>query len=213
MKYKAKHYYQNKDVAERYFGKRFKSLSGKLNHFIEKSFLKSAINQIEIKSALDVACGTGRLTKELLSFNIESVTGVDISKEMLSTAKEFCNNQANKARFEVSDATDLSFNKNEFDLVVSFRFLDHLPVEKKKDVICELGRCSKKHIVFTMANINKMTSFARKIRKYFNKNYYEGYLVDESEILLFLDSINMKVIKQKLKFPFLSMETMYFCEV
>jgi len=213
MKYKAKHYYQNEEVAARYFKKRFLTISGRLNHYLEKSFLRNLVKNIEVNTALDVACGTGRLTKELLLLKIDSVTGVDISEEMIEKAVNYCNINNAKAEFKVSDATALSFDENSFDLVISFRFFDHLPFEKKKEVLLELTRCSRKYILFTMANKNKITSFARKIRRILNKNYYEGYLSDESDILSFLDTINVKALKQKMKLPFLAMETMYFCEV
>jgi len=209
MKYKAKQYYQDKDVAERYYKKRFSSLSGRLNHFLEKLFLKGAIQNLEIGSALDVACGTGRLTRELLDFKIERITGTDISEEMMEVAREYC---SNKVEFQKGDATHLPFKDNEFDLVISYRFLDHLPAEEKKKVIREITRVSNKYLIFTMANLNTWTRIARTLRKIINKNYYEGIFIEEKEVIDLLESCKVSVIKKKLKLPLLAMEIMYFCE-
>ena len=38
MNYKAKIYYQDKEVANRYFAKRFNNISGSINHYLEKAF-------------------------------------------------------------------------------------------------------------------------------------------------------------------------------
>lgn len=213
MTYKAKEYYQNKEVADRYYDKRFRTLFGKINHFLEKSFLLNAIRKLEINSALDVACGTGRLTKELISLNIPIVYGADISQAMLDNAKRYCGNIDNRPVLKIEDATNLSFKDNSFDLVISFRFLDHLPNEEKKKAISEMIRCSKKYVVFTMANKNRWTTITQKLRDVVRKHRYEGYLSNESEILVFLESKKVKVIRRGLKVPLLSMEIMYFCEV
>ncbi len=211
MTYKAKKYYQDKTIADNYFEKRFKNIPGIINHFLEKTFLINSIKNLEINSALDVACGTGRMTKELLSQNISKVTGVDISQEMLVNAKKYCGIEEG-ITFQLEDATDLSFKDKSFDLCITFRFLDHLPEEDKLNALKEMIRCSKKYVVFTMANVNFWTTIARNFRKLLNKKYYEGYLVDEAKIKKFLELNNMNVIKCSLKFPILSMETLYFCE-
>lgn len=213
MTYNAKEHYQNKDVADGYYKKRFDNLPGKINHFLEKSFLRKAVQKLDIESALDVACGTGRLTKELVNLDIHNICGVDVSQEMLEVAKEFCGTTKIKPIFNQSDATHLPFQDNSYDLVISFRFLDHLPEPEKKKALSEMIRCSNKYIVFTMANKNNWTTSTQKIRKLLNRNYYEGYLINESDILAFLESQNVKVIQHNLKFPLFSMELMYFCEV
>jgi hypothetical protein len=64
-----------------------------------------------------------------------------------------------------------------------------------------------------MANKNRITQIANKIRKRFNKNYYEGFLLYESDFVEFLKDNDVKVVRRRLKFPLLSMEVMYFCEV
>jgi ubiquinone/menaquinone biosynthesis C-methylase UbiE len=211
MKYKAQTYYQDKAVADRYHQKRFDTFLGRFNHYLEKSFLKSAIRNLKIGSALDVACGTGRLTRELADCGIEEITGTDISEEMMDVARQYCSDGRVKVDFRKGDATQLPFKANEFDLVISYRFLDHLPAEAKKKAITELIRVSNKFLVFTMANLNPWTRFAWKLRRILNKNYYEGNLVDEKDVIGLLKDHNVRILKRKLKFPLLAMEIIYFC--
>jgi len=213
MTYKAKKHYQNKDVAENYYGKRFRSFKGRFDHFLEKSFLQRSLQSVKIKSALDVACGTGRMTKELLLLGIPSIVGSDISQEMLDNAKRYCKIDKYSPEFKQGDATNLPLEDKSFDLVISFRFLDHLPEDEKRKALSEMARVSKRYLLFSMANTNFWTNLTRVLRKLIKKDSYEGYLVTESDILKFLDEQKIKVLRQKLKMPLLSMETIYFCEV
>ena len=53
------------------------------------SFLKNWTQISPSETVLDVACGTGELEKLLLQENPQQrITGVDISEEMLNTAKQ-----------------------------------------------------------------------------------------------------------------------------
>jgi ubiquinone/menaquinone biosynthesis C-methylase UbiE len=212
MKYKAKTYYQDKAVADRYHQKRFHTFLGRFNHYLEKSFLKGTIRNLKIESALDVACGTGRLTRELVDCGIEKITGTDISEEMMDVARRYCSDGRVNVDFRKGDATQLPFEDNEIDLVISYRFLDHLPAEEKKKAITELIRVSRKYMIFTMANLNPWTNLARKLRQILNKNYYEGNLIDEDDVIRLLKENNVSILKRRLKAPFVAMELMYFCE-
>ena len=62
---------------------------------------------------LDVGCGTGQLTAEIMQFGAE-VMGIDSSPEMIATARK----NFPHVRFEVADVTALAY-KDEFDIVVS----------------------------------------------------------------------------------------------
>jgi demethylmenaquinone methyltransferase/2-methoxy-6-polyprenyl-1,4-benzoquinol methylase len=70
-------------------------------------------------SILDLACGTGDFTLELLKrYPSANITGVDITPEMMSIAKKKLPAR-NTVNFSVGDAQNLSFLKNSsFSLVV-----------------------------------------------------------------------------------------------
>ena len=77
-------------------------------------------------SVLDFGCGVGRLSREL-GGRFESYVGVDISASMVERARAL-NDKFGNCEFLVNDRPDLSrFGDGEFDAVVSFIVLQHMP--------------------------------------------------------------------------------------
>jgi SAM-dependent methyltransferase len=71
---------------------------------------------------LEVGCGVGRWTKVISERN--SVVSVDLSKFMITQAKEKCKN--NSCSFVVADASYLPFAENAFDIVLTITVLQHI---------------------------------------------------------------------------------------
>ena len=74
---------------------------------------------------LDVACGTGVLFPDYLSRKAV-VTGIDISSEMVKTAKE----KFPQIEVICGDAESISF-KNDFDVVMIYNAFPHFPEPEK----------------------------------------------------------------------------------
>lgn len=74
---------------------------------------------------LDVGCGTGVLTRELTRHvrDAGSATGFDLSESMLGVARNRCPD----ATFKQGNATDLPFEDQRFDVVVSSFMLMFVP--------------------------------------------------------------------------------------
>jgi ubiquinone/menaquinone biosynthesis C-methylase UbiE len=83
-----------------------------------------ALRFVPSKVVLDVACGTGYGT-ELISKTADLAIGVDISREALTYAKKHYGKQHNIA-FVLSDACNLPFRDNAFDVAVSFETIEHI---------------------------------------------------------------------------------------
>lgn len=80
-------------------------------------------------SILDVACGTGDLTLDLLRRG-HRVTGVDLSEQMLALARR----KAEAARFQLADAEALPFADASFDAVTcAFGIRNFVHLEKGLD--------------------------------------------------------------------------------
>lgn len=80
-------------------------------------------------SILDVACGTGDLTLDLLRRG-HRVTGVDLSEQMLALARR----KAEAARFQLADAEALPFPDASFDAVTcAFGIRNFVHLEKGLD--------------------------------------------------------------------------------
>lgn len=88
---------------------------------------------------LDVGCGVGRWTEKMSAKN--TVIGMDISKFMVSMAKNTCKNR--KCDFLVADASYIPFREGVFDLVISVTVLQHILDERKfRHALSEMARCT-----------------------------------------------------------------------
>jgi ubiquinone/menaquinone biosynthesis C-methylase UbiE len=72
-------------------------------------------------TVLDLGCGGGRLTLSINKY-VNSIIGIDFSKELISSAKK--NKNANNVTFKVMDGEKLDFPKDSFDVVVSHAVLN-----------------------------------------------------------------------------------------
>jgi O-antigen biosynthesis protein len=74
----------------------------------------------------DIACGTGYGTRMLSQAGANSVLGMDLSEDAVNASKTL--NHDPKVSYEVADAQMLTaISDNEFDVVVSFETIEHLP--------------------------------------------------------------------------------------
>ena len=85
-------------------------------------------NHADAKRALDFGAGTGNLTGKLLDMGYD-VTAVDISAEMCKILEKKYKNYLKAKKLIVfnSPIEDVSFDKGDFDLIVSYSVLHHLP--------------------------------------------------------------------------------------
>jgi ubiquinone/menaquinone biosynthesis C-methylase UbiE len=94
--------------------------------------------------ALDFGCGVGRLTRAL-SKKFEESIGVDISKKMLSLARDM-NKEFTNCKFELNEESNLKiFDNDYFDLIYSVIVLQHISnPEITKSYISEFVRVLSK---------------------------------------------------------------------
>lgn len=102
---------------------------------------------------LDLGCGAGRTTRVLKDSGYD-VIGVDISKELIDSAK----NNHPDIDFRVGDASSLEFTDDEFDLVFfSFNGLDYLfPKSQRLQAIASIGRVLKSGGLFVYSSHNAL---------------------------------------------------------
>lgn len=90
-------------------------------------------------NVLDAACGEG-YGSALLAKHAQAVTGVDISLQAVTHARQRYASQQN-LEFTQADCCDLPFEDNAFDCVVSFETLEHL--ENQQGLLAEFRRVLK----------------------------------------------------------------------
>ena len=88
---------------------------------------------------LDVACGTGFLTRHLRG----DVVGLDQSDRMLTVARE----QAPNATFMQGDALALPFGDGEFDRLFTSYFYCHLQEDDRRRFLAEARRVARELVV------------------------------------------------------------------
>ena len=86
---------------------------------------------------LEVGCGTGYFTRELARLGAE-VIAIDVSPELLEIAKANCS--MSNVRYEIQDASALSYSDAMFDSVVGSSVLHHLEI---KEALQEIYRVLK----------------------------------------------------------------------
>lgn len=87
------------------------------NDFVEQPAIKSLVPNLKGKSVLDLGCGDGHFSKYCIEKGAESVTGVDISNNMIERAKKFYRDD--NIKFICLPMEDLKLTHQKFDLVVS----------------------------------------------------------------------------------------------
>ena len=104
------------------------------------------IENIEPKSGvLDIGCGNALMFPFVLEKNA-FYCGLDISKKLVEISKEKYKKEIEerRAKFIVGGATELPFENEEFDFLISFAVLHHIPSkELRKNFFKEIMRISK----------------------------------------------------------------------
>ena len=105
----------------------------------ELRLLEGVIRGLPAVRTLDVACGTGFLTRHLRG----DVVGLDASERMLEVAR----GQAPQARFEQGDALTLPFDDDAFDRVFTSYFYCHLEDDERERFVAEARRVASELVV------------------------------------------------------------------
>lgn len=144
---KKKRHYQSDSVATKYDDVRFVKLSHKLRNKRKLAAIQKAIAAAgelghEIKSVIDIPCGTGRLFPLFID-NRLSFTGADISREMMEVSRNRFGSSGLLKGMVRCDAESLPFRDRSFDSVVSIRFMFHVPKEVRHNILKEMARITK----------------------------------------------------------------------
>jgi len=122
---------------EKWFMNRTKH-AGRVINYAEK--LLHFVNVKEKQNLLEVGCGNGAVSKYVAKKYPLNVTGVDIDPEQIKLAQENIGDIPNIHFLEV-DATNLPFQDNDFDIVLSFGVMHH--ISSWLDALGEIRRVLK----------------------------------------------------------------------
>jgi ubiquinone/menaquinone biosynthesis C-methylase UbiE len=105
----------------------------------ELRLLEGVVRDLPPMQTLDLACGTGFLTRHLRG----DVLGLDASERMLEVARV----QAPSAQFKQGDALSTPFEDGAFDRVFTSYFYCHLEEEERERFLAEAGRLAPELVV------------------------------------------------------------------
>jgi SAM-dependent methyltransferase len=167
------------------YNKKWTEYIEKVGPFILDFYSNKPISK-KNKKVLDLCCGTGQLASLFLE-NGYSVTGIDLSGDMLHYAKENNKNYIEKsqAEFIKGNAADFSLKKK-FGLVVStYDSLNHLENEKS------LTKCFQ--AVYKVLAKNGYLIFDLNTRAGLKKNWRKKSFIDDEEMVIKIQgSFNIK---------------------
>ena len=115
----------DREIAERYD----QWYETKLGSFVDEVETKTALDLYQPQAGeiiLDAGCGTGNFSIKLAQKGC-MVTGIDISEEMLKKARCKAKNENLKIDFYKQNITDINFDNNVFDGVVSMATVEFVP--------------------------------------------------------------------------------------
>jgi ubiquinone/menaquinone biosynthesis C-methylase UbiE len=128
-------------------------LKGKFTDRLEKNAIEKALNKTGLGSgvALDIPCGTGRIT-ELLAKKGFNVVASDISEAMMQHAIERNKPFGDSVKFTKADIEKLEFEDNSFDVVLTIRLIHHVPASLHLSILSGLKRVTRRWVIITCSN-------------------------------------------------------------
>jgi SAM-dependent methyltransferase len=160
-----KTHYQSTDVVDAYDDRRFKGgVSGAKSERKWRMILKATRGVEGINLVLDLPCGTGRFTSRILEHGWKLING-DISGPMLAKAREYAMGQPGYVGSARMNAERLPFADGALDLVISIRFLMHVPKDVRIRIFREYARVTKRWVVLDVRHKYCLNLWWKKFRR------------------------------------------------
>ncbi|EKQ53369.1 MAG: methylase involved in ubiquinone/menaquinone biosynthesis [Methanobacterium sp. Maddingley MBC34] len=182
----------------------------------EVDFLESEINYDKGCRILDVGCGTGRHAIELAKRGY-SVTGVDLSENMLNKAREKAIDAGVPIDFQIADARNLQF-EDEFDLVImmcegAFSLME--TDEMNFQILECAARAIKKdsnHSKLIFTTLNGLFPLFHSVKDFINSNMLKGdsSLENSFDLMTFRDKSNVEMVDDDGKTMILECDERYY---
>lgn len=158
-------HYTDPAIAAGYDQARFTTLLGRFGHWKEMTALGRVLDAIpDVQTALDVPCGTGRITRTLLERGLD-VTGADISPQMMAEAKKKCLDFGSRVRFIEANLRNLSLDRDSFDVVTCVRFFGHVDSDARVEILRQMHRVTRRWVVVNYYYLTALILAKRWIKR------------------------------------------------
>lgn len=197
-------YYKNEDIAGNYDRERFTSLAGRVFNALEKRLVRKAFAGIAAGARVgDVPCGTGRLAEVLLEQGFE-VTGVDISAQMLATARARLAAFGDRFHTQVADAKALAQAGIGFDAVLCARVLMHFPLDEQIEFLRGVVAATKGRVVITQGIDTPYQRLRRGIKRLLRNQNPASFPLRPRDVDRLLRETGLKEIRRYYVLPIVS---------
>ena len=116
-------------------------------------------NNSDSTSIIDVGCGMGNFTLELVNREqFKIIVGIDFLKETLGLA---CENEKllDRVSFIEGNLLNIPFNDRSFDITICLNVLHHIHVKDLSKAIQELARITNKYLILEIRNERNIFNF------------------------------------------------------
>jgi ubiquinone/menaquinone biosynthesis C-methylase UbiE len=143
-----KQFYQSSEVAADYDEHRFRTPKRMRRNARKWAAIEKALALTnDVKTIVDLPCGTGRFTGNLARAGY-TVVGSDISVEMMQQAAKLESvKHENIKGYVRADAEALPFLTKSTDCLMSIRFLFHVDPDTRRRMLREFGRVSRRWVI------------------------------------------------------------------
>jgi SAM-dependent methyltransferase len=181
----------------------------------EVNFIETEIEYDKNCRILDVGCGTGRHAIELAQRGY-SVTGVDLSPNMLDKAREKARKAGVDVDFKVADARKLPF-ADEFDLVIMI-CEGAFPLMETDELNYKILECAVRalkkdsnHSKLIFTTLNGLFPLFHSVKDFINSNIRDGEASQNSfDLMTFREKSNFEVVDDVGKTKLLECDERYY---
>jgi len=169
--YYVKNAYQNKAHAAIYEKRRYQGIYGRISNWNTKRGISKLVRFTGKKGyALDIPCGTGRLSNLILKSGYKWV-GSDISFEMMMESRKRMKGFEDSFYNIRLDAEMMPFKNDSIDCLFSIRFIYHIPGEIRYKMLKEMNRVTKKWLIidYNYPNRYNLKHWVRAAGRLFGK--------------------------------------------
>lgn len=154
-------------------------------------------------SILDAPCGVGRATIHLANKEFLA-TGIDLGEGAIKVARDQAALASVDITIDQGDLLNTPYSNDQFNAVLCFRFLHHLPTPNhRQQIIDELCRVSKKYVLISYLSPWSPTSIRRQLKYYLTGKTSYQHRNTLSELQSYFATQNFELVKDIAQSPFI----------
>lgn len=185
--------YGEDGCARRYIEERFSVPLGRVMHERQLGLLNETIRKHGVKSALELACGPGRLTADVQG--LRSGTATDLNDAMLAEAARRLGKVGRRDNWILvrADAFHIDLNRT-FDLVYTFRFIRHFERYDRERIYERVKHHLNPGGLFLLDVVNREVSYPAMIRDGLDQYPFYDELYAEQDFRAEMSSNGFRVL-------------------